>query len=78
MRWISLEVMLQAVVSLFLVLLAFVLVGIRVYRFVRSVRTKGRKGACADCPLVSECTSNVERKGKCNQIKSDMSKGERH
>ena len=75
MRWISLEVMLQAVVSLFLVLLAFVFVGIRVYRF---VRTKGRKGACADCPLVSECTSNVERKGKCNQIKSDMSKGERH
>lgn len=70
--------MLQAVVSLFLVLLAFVFVGIRVYRFVRSVRTKGRKGACADCPLVSECTSSVEQKGKCSQRASGISKARQH
>ncbi len=70
--------MLQVLLSLFLVLLAFVFVGKRLYRFVRSVGTKGKKSACVDCPLVSECTSNAEQKGKCNQTAPDISKAGQH
>lgn len=70
--------MLQVVLALSFVALAFLYLGIRIYRFVLSIRTKNKENLCKDCPLVNECTSNVEQKEKCHQTTSDISKEDLH
>lgn len=68
----------QIVVASLLVIIAFVFVGRRMYRFVRSVRTKNKRLICQDCPLVNACTSDDEQTGKCPQTTTDKAVEDPH
>ena len=54
-----------------LIVAAVIFIGRRLYRFLRSVRTKGKKAMCQDCPLVNACISGDEPTEKCPQNTKD-------